>query len=72
MNTTTAAVPANTRRGLTLMTIAGVLWGTIGPAVAFVGDHTSASPLELNLYRAVITALVLVAAAAVLRRRLRV
>lgn len=55
-----------------LMTTAGVLWGTIGPAVAFVGDHTDASVLELNLYRAVITALVLVGAAQVLRRRLHV
>src|SRR4051794_23848912 len=66
------AASASPRRGLTLMTTAGVLWGTIGPCVAFLGDHTGAGALELSLYRAVITALVLSIAAAILRRPLRV
>jgi DME family drug/metabolite transporter len=33
------------------MTIAGVLWGTIGPAAAIVDEHTSLSPLQTSFWR---------------------
>ena len=36
------------------MAIAGVLWGTIGPAVAIVANHTSLSPLQTAFWRLLI------------------
>ena len=33
------------------MTITGVLWGTIGPAVAIVDEHTSLTPLQTSFWR---------------------
>jgi drug/metabolite transporter (DMT)-like permease len=39
------------------MTIAGVLWGTIGPAAAIVDEHTSLSPLQTSFWRLAIAAL---------------
>jgi drug/metabolite transporter (DMT)-like permease len=50
------------------MTIAGVLWGTIGPAAAIVDEHTSLSPLQTSFWRLAITALPLVLLAVVATR----
>ncbi len=36
------------------MAIAGVLWGTIGPAAAIVADHTSLTPLQTSFWRLLI------------------
>jgi drug/metabolite transporter, DME family len=42
------------RRAYREMAIAGVLWGTIGPAAALIHDHTSLSPLQTSFWRLVI------------------
>lgn len=39
------------RRAYREMTIAGVLWGTIGPAAAIVDEHTALSPLQTSFWR---------------------
>lgn len=51
--------------GLLLVCGAGVVWGTIGPAVAVVGDRTSLSVLMMGAYRSVAAVLVMVAVVAV-------
>lgn len=48
--------------------LAGALWGTGGLAVVLVRDHAPLSPLTISGYRTGIAALVLLLAAAVLRR----
>jgi DME family drug/metabolite transporter len=50
------------------MTLAGVLWGTIGPAAAIVDEHTSLTPLQTSFWRLAIAALPLTLVAAVARR----
>ena len=45
------------RRAYREMTVAGVLWGTIGPAGAIVDEHTSLSPLQTSFWRLVIAVL---------------
>lgn len=49
-------------RGLGLVCAAGVVWGTIGPAVDLVHDWSSLSVLAIGAYRAVVAVTVLVAA----------
>lgn len=62
--------PTHLWRGLLLVSLAGVIWGTIGPAVQLVHERSGLSPLAISAYRAIaaVTVLVLVAAAT---RRLR-
>jgi len=52
-------------RGLLLVSLAGVIWGTIGPAVQLVHDGSGLSPLTISAYRAIaaVAVLVLVAVA---------
>lgn len=54
--------------GLFLLSITGVLWGTIGPAVDIVHERSSLSVLTIGAYRAVAAVAVLVLAATVTRR----
>lgn len=54
--------------GLIFLGTAGVLWGTIGPAVAIVHERSSLSVLTIGAYRAV-TAVVVLALAATATRR---
>lgn len=58
-----AAAPGR-RRAYREMTVAGVLWGTIGPAVALVDEHTRLSPLQTSFWRLAIAAVPLAALAA--------
>jgi DME family drug/metabolite transporter len=51
--------------GLFLLCTAGVVWGTIGPAVDIVDDRSSLSVLTMGAYRAVAAMAVLVLAATV-------
>ena len=64
--TTTEPVAVATRawRGLVLVSLAGVVWGTIGTAVQVVHDRSGLSPLTIGAYRAVAAVAVLLAAAA--------
>ncbi|WP_370247381.1 DMT family transporter [Nocardioides sp.] len=54
--------------GLAQVCLAGVLWGTGGLAVEVVRDHAPLSPLTISAWRVGIAALVLAAAALLLRR----
>ena len=65
-----AAVPHDARlwRGLFLVCLAGVVWGTIGPAVRLVHDRSGLSPLPIGAYRAIAAVAVLLATAAAMRR----
>src|SRR3954454_23043166 len=56
-------------RGLLLVCAAGMVWGTIGPAVAVVHDGSALSPWVISAYRAT-AAVVALAAAGVAARRL--
>src|SRR3712207_4335046 len=56
------------RRAYREMTIAGVLWGTIGPAAAIGDEHTSLSPLQTSFWRLVIAAVPLAVLAVVATR----
>ncbi len=54
--TSVAAVPehhASALRGLLLVSLAGVIWGTIGPAVQLVHHGSGLAPLTISAYRAV-------------------
>ncbi|GAB3734883.1 EamA family transporter [Amycolatopsis oliviviridis] len=55
-------------RGLVLVCAAGVLWGTIGPAIPVVHDASGLSPMTIGGYRAFVAVAVLVIAAAAMRR----
>jgi DME family drug/metabolite transporter len=59
----TGGQPTHMWRGLLLVSLAGVIWGTIGPAVQIVHDGSGLSPLSISAYRAIaaVTVLVLVA-----------
>jgi DME family drug/metabolite transporter len=46
-------------RGLGLVSLAGVLWGTIGPGVHLVHERSGLSPLTISAYRALIAVAVL-------------
>ena len=58
------------RRAYNEMLLAGALWGTIGPAVVVIADHTSLSPLQTLFWRLVI-AIVPLTAVAVISARAR-
>lgn len=49
-----AGAATSRRRAYREMTIAGVLWGTIGPAAAIVDEHTSLSALQTSFWRLII------------------
>jgi DME family drug/metabolite transporter len=49
-------------RGLLLVSLAGVIWGTIGPAVQLVHNDSGLSPLTISAYRAIAAVAVLVLA----------
>lgn len=58
-------------RGLLLVSAAGVVWGTIGPAVQLVHESSALSPWAISAYRA-ITAVVVLLLASVLTARLHI
>jgi DME family drug/metabolite transporter len=60
--------PAHAWSGLALVCAAGILWGTIGPAVHVVHDRSGFSILTIGALRAVAAVAVLVLAAAAGRR----
>ncbi|HEX6012999.1 MAG TPA: EamA family transporter [Geminicoccaceae bacterium] len=71
MPTTTSnpkAVVAHARRGLLLVSCAGVVWGTIGPAVQLVHEGSGLSPWTIGAYRAVAAVAALVVASHVTGR----
>ncbi|MFI7615562.1 DMT family transporter [Nonomuraea terrae] len=55
-------------RGLLLVCLAGVVWGTIGPTAQVVHDASGLSALTIGAYRAIAAVVVLVAAAAMMGR----
>ena len=55
-------------RGLVLVCLAGVVWGTIGPAVHLAHAGSDLTVLEIGAYRAIAALLTLLVAAAVTRR----
>lgn len=57
MTTVHARAAPSRRRAYREMTVAGVLWGTIGPAAAIIDKHTSLSPLQTSFWRLAIAAL---------------
>jgi DME family drug/metabolite transporter len=66
---TTSAHPADrARRGLLLVCVAGVLWGTIGIAVRLVHERSGLSSLTISAYRTTAAVVVLVGAVVVRRR----
>lgn len=66
----TETKPARTSagRGLVLVCLAGVLWGTIGPAIPLIHDASRLSPPTIGGYRAIVAVLVVVIAAVSMRR----
>jgi DME family drug/metabolite transporter len=48
-------------RGLLLVSLAGIIWGTIGPSVHLVHEGSALSPLTISAYRAVVAVAVLLA-----------
>lgn len=58
-------------QGLALVCVAGVIWGTIGPAVDVVDERSGLSIWVVSAYRAVAAVLVLLLAVAVTRRAAR-
>jgi DME family drug/metabolite transporter len=62
------AVVAHARRGLLLVSCAGVVWGTIGPAVQLVHQGSGLSPWTIGAYRAIAAVAALVVASRVTGR----
>lgn len=60
--------PEHAVRGLLLVSAAGVVWGTIGPAVQLAHEASGLSPWAISAYRAIAALLALVAASLVTRR----
>jgi DME family drug/metabolite transporter len=60
--TSSVTPAAHVWRGLVLVCVAGVLWGTIGPAVRLVHDESPLSVLTIGAYRAITAVAALVAA----------
>ena len=58
----------HTRTGLVLVSCAGVVWGTIGPAVQLVHEGSGLSPLMIGAYRAIAAVTALVVASLVTGR----
>ena len=56
------AGPAHAWRGLLLVSAAGVVWGTIGPAVQLTHEASGLAPWAISAYRAMAAVLALVAA----------
>lgn len=48
-------------RGLLLVSLAGIVWGTIGPGVQLIHDRSGLAPLTISAYRALIAVAVLLA-----------
>lgn len=69
-HTTEPAGPARWA-GLAMITLAGVIWGSIGPVVIVAHDRSGLSPLTLSSYRAALAIVVLVLLAAVTGRLAR-
>lgn len=59
---------ANLWRGLLLVCLAGVVWGTIGPGVDVVHDRSGLSPLTISAYRSIAAVAVLLGAVLVAGR----
>ncbi|HJV12415.1 MAG TPA: EamA family transporter, partial [Propionibacteriaceae bacterium] len=55
-------------RGLILVCLAGVIWGTIGPGVRLVHEWSGLSALTITAYRAMAAVVVLIVIALVTRR----
>lgn len=68
MTTTRSAAPAHAWRGLLLVSAAGVVWGTIGPAVQLAYEASGLAPWTISAYRAVFAVVALVAATVLTRR----
>ena len=66
--TSTARPTARLGRGLLLVCLAGVIWGTIGPGVRLVHEGSGLSPLTISAYRAIAAVAVLLLAAVFTRR----
>lgn len=60
MSTTTRPAVPHAGRGLLLVSAAGVVWGTIGPAVQLTHEASGFSPWAISAYRSVAAVLVLV------------
>ena len=68
-STKSSALPkARFGRGLILVCLVGVIWGTIGPGVRLVHEWSGLSPLTISAYRAMAAVVVLVVIALVTRR----
>lgn len=61
MSSTTSARPTahHLWRGLLLVSLAGIIWGTIGPSVHLVHEDSALSPLTISAYRAIVAVAVL-------------
>ena len=70
MTSTRGSGPPQARfgRGLILVCLAGVIWGTLGPGVRLVHEWSGLSPLTISAYRAMAAVAVLVVIALVTRR----
>ncbi len=60
MPTAGAAQVGTVWRGLLLVSLAGIVWGTIGPGVQLIHDRSSLAPLTISAYRALIAVAVLI------------
>lgn len=47
-------------RGLLLVSLAGIVWGTIGPGVQLIHDSSGLAPVTISAYRALIAVAVLI------------
>jgi len=66
--TSTRPTAAGAWRGLALVCVAGVIWGTIGPAVDVVDDRSALSVWVVGGYRALAAVLALLLAVVLMRR----
>jgi DME family drug/metabolite transporter len=62
---------ADRRRAYREMTIAGVIWGTTGPAAALVAERTSLTPLQTSFWRLAVAILPLTLLAVAMSRGAR-
>lgn len=71
MSMTTAHMQAEARRGVVLIILASVLWGTIGVAVRTLYEISDANPLSIGFFRlAIATPVLLLASWNAVRQRL--
>ncbi len=66
--TSRQVTPAHVWRGLLLVSAAGVIWGTIGPAVQLAHEASGLSPWTISAYRAIAALLALLTAILATRR----